>query len=236
MRLLVTRPEPDATRTADALVALGHTPILCPMLDIVPEPLRPLPSGCQAIAATSANAIRALAAHPDVATIRHLPLFAVGDRSAVEARRAGFAAARSGGGGLPELCDMLVSSLDPAEGPILYAAGDAQSGDLAARIGAAGFAVAISVLYRSVARPRLSDAALAAVRSGGIDGILIFSARSAEALVTALAASGLSPLPETIAGFAISDQAAAPLAGAFLGPVRSAARPEQIALFALLES
>jgi uroporphyrinogen-III synthase len=234
MRLLVTRPEPDATRTADALVALGHTPILCPMLDIVREPPRPLPAGCQAIAATSANAIRALAAHPDFAAVRNLPLFAVGDRSAVEARRAGFAAARSAGGGLPELCDRIVSDLDPAEGSILYAAGDVQSGDLAAGIGAAGFAVATAILYRSVARPRLSDAALAALRSRGIDGVLIFSARSAEAFVDALAADGLSPLPETIAAFAISEQAAAPLAGALRGPVQSAARPEQIALFALL--
>jgi uroporphyrinogen-III synthase len=236
MRLLVTRPEPDATRTADALVALGHTPILCPMLDIVREPPRPLPAGCQAIAATSANAIRALAAHPDAAAIRSLPLFAVGDRSAVEARRAGFAAARSAGGGLPELCDLIVSDLDPADGPILYAAGDVQSGDLAAAIGTAGFAVATLILYRSVAKPRLSDAALTAFRSGGVDGILLFSARSAEAFVAALAADGLSPLSETIAAFAISEQAAAPLAGALRGPVRSAARAEQIALFALLEA
>jgi uroporphyrinogen-III synthase len=236
MRLLVTRPEPDATRTAEALVALGHTPILCPMLDIVREPTRPLPVGCQAIAATSANAIRALAAHPDTAARRNLPLFAVGDRSAVEARRAGFTAARSAGGGLPELCDMIVSDLDPADGPILYAAGDVQSGDLAAAIGAAGFAVATAILYRSVARPRLSEAALAALRAGEVDGVLIFSARSAEAFVDALAADGLSPLPEAVAAFAISEQAAAPLAGAVRGPVRSAAQPVQIALFALLEA
>ena len=236
MRLLVTRPEPDATRTADALTALGHTPVLCPMLDIVREPPLPLPAGCQAIAATSANVICALAAHPDVAAIRNLPLFAVGDRSAVEARRAGFTAAQSAGGSLPELCDRIVSDLDPDEGPILYAAGDVRSGDLAAGIGAAGFAVATAVLYRSVARPRLSDAALVALRTGGVDGVLIFSAQSAEAFVAALAADGLSPLPETIAAFAISEQAAAPLAGALRGPVRSAARPDQIALFALLEA
>ena len=235
MRLLVTRPEPDATRTAEALVALGHTPILCPMLDIVREPPRPLPAKCQAIAATSANAIRALAAHPDVSAVRNLPLFAVGDRSAVEARRAGFAGARSAGGGLPELCGMIVADLDPADGPILYAAGDVQSGDLAADLGAAGFTVATEILYRSVARPRLSEEAVAALRSGGVDGVLLFSARSAEAFVGALAADGLSPLPDTVSAFALSEQAAAPLAGALHGAVRSAARPEQIALFALLE-
>jgi uroporphyrinogen-III synthase len=236
MRLIVTRPEPDASRTADALLALGHTPILSPMLDIINEPPRPLPVGCQAIAATSANAVRGLAAHPDVAAIRRLPFFAVGDRSALEARRSGFHSARSAGGTLRELCDMIVADLNSAEGPIFYAAGDTRSGDLATEIAAAGFEVITAVLYRSRARLRLSDAALTAIRSGGVDGVLFFSARSAEAFVYALASDGLSPLPDAIAGFAISEQAAAPLAGAFRGPVRSAAKPEQIALLGLLET
>jgi len=236
MRLIVTRPEPDAARTADALVALGHVPILSPMLDIVRESPGPLPSGCQAIAATSANAIRALAAHPDVATIRNLPLFAVGDRSALEARRAGFVAARSAGGGLPDLCAMIVSDLNPAEGSILYAAGDVRAGDLAAGIGAADFDVVTAILYRSIARQRLSDAALHALRTAAVDGVLLFSARGAQAFVAGLAADSLSPLAANVTAFAISEQAAAPLAGAFSGPVRSAARPDQIALFALLEA
>ncbi len=236
MRLIVTRPEPDAARTAEALRALGHTPILSPMLDIVNEPPRPLPIGCQAISVTSANAVRALSAHPDVAAIQSLPFFAVGDRSALEARRAGFAAARSAGGALRELRDMIVADMNPAEGPILYAAGDTRSGDLAAEIAAAGFKVITAVLYRSLARLNLSDAALTAIRSSGVDGVLFFSARSAEAFVDALAADGLSPLSDAVAGFAISEQAEAPLAGAFRGPIRSAAKPEQIALLALLET
>lgn len=235
MRLLVTRPEPDATRTADALTALGHEPILSPMLEIVREPAPPLPAGCQAIAVTSANAVRALAAHPAAAQLHGLPLLAVGDRTALEARRAGFRGARSAGGGVAELRDLILAELDSADGPILYAAGDVRAGDLAADLGEAGFAVATVVLYRSVPSPRLSEAALAALRAGAVEGVLIFSAHSAKAFAGALAADGLLRHFDSVPAFAISEQAAAPLAGALKGPIRIAARPEQIALFALLE-
>lgn len=236
MRLLVTRPEPDAARTADALVALGHIPILSPMLDIVHEPAPPLPAGCQAVAVTSANAVRALAAHPDAAVLRDLPLLGVGDRSALEARRAGFRRSRSAGGGVAELRDMILADLDPADGPVLYAAGDVRAGDLAAELGEAGFAVATIILYRSVASPCLSGAARSAIRSNAIDGVLIFSAQSAKAFVDVLGAEGLSQHFDHMPAFAISEQAAAPLAGAYKGPIRIAARPEQIALLALLDT
>ena len=47
MRLIVTRPEPDASRTAEALIRLGHVAILSPMLDIVtPVPGATLPESC----------------------------------------------------------------------------------------------------------------------------------------------------------------------------------------------
>ena len=44
MRLLVTRPEPDAGREAETLIALGHEPVRSPLLEIeflsdVPLPL-----------------------------------------------------------------------------------------------------------------------------------------------------------------------------------------------------
>ena len=66
MRLVITRPEPDASRTAQALARLGHEPILSPMLDVVLDPAVALPEGpFQAVLATSSNAIRALAMHAD---------------------------------------------------------------------------------------------------------------------------------------------------------------------------
>ena len=90
MRLLVTRPEPDATRTAEALRARGHDVLVAPLLrdeTIAAELGRTL---C-GVLMTSANAARALAAHPRRGELTRLPVFTVGARTAEAARAAGFA-------------------------------------------------------------------------------------------------------------------------------------------------
>lgn len=236
MRLIVTRPEPDASRTAQALAALGHEAILSPMLDIFPVRDVRLPrQAWQAVLATSSNAVRALSAHPDRGALLGLPLLAVGDRTALEARRAGFDAARSAGGALDDLLALAAIDLDPAAGPLLYAAGDVQSEDLAGLLRARGFAVETAIVYRAEPRKRLSGAAGQALRDGSADGVLLYSRRSAGAFALALRAAGLAPLAEHIACFCLSAAIAEPLAAVSIGPIRVAARPEQISLFALLE-
>lgn len=89
MQVLVTRPQPEAARTAARLTALGHDVVLAPLLitaavdwelpEVLPE----------AVAFTSAAAVRL--AGPQLATLRHLPVFVVGAATAQAARDAGFA-------------------------------------------------------------------------------------------------------------------------------------------------
>ncbi len=58
MRLLVTRPEPDASREADKLAARGHEAVLAPLLviEFVADVALPL-EGAQALIVTSRNAL-----------------------------------------------------------------------------------------------------------------------------------------------------------------------------------
>jgi uroporphyrinogen-III synthase len=236
MRLVVTRPEPDATRTANALARLGHTPILSPMLDIVPDPAARLPDDpLQAVLVTSSNAVRALAGHRDRGRLNDLPLFAVGDHTALEARRAGYRHARSAGGAFEDLVALASRELDPAGAPLLYAAGAAQAGDLTGRLDALGFAVKATILYAAEARRRLSQVAAAALRANEADGVLFYSRRTAAAFALALRAEGLSPLAPHVACFCLSQAMAEPLAAISIGPIRIAARPDQISLFAAVE-
>ena len=140
MQLIVTRPEPDATRTARALIRLGHEAILSPMLDIVTDRNAKIPTrSYQAVLVTSSNAVRALAARPVRPVTVEVPLLAVGDQTALEAKRAGFRAARSAGGALDDLVALVGAELSPAAGPLLYAAGEEQAGDLAGRLEERGF-------------------------------------------------------------------------------------------------
>ncbi|MEX0852723.1 MAG: uroporphyrinogen-III synthase, partial [Bauldia sp.] len=90
MRLLVTRPEPDAGETAGRLGGLGHAVVIQPMTRIVfsPEPVDwPEPA---ALVLTSRNAVRGLERWPRAKAWRNLPVFAVGASTAELARRVGF--------------------------------------------------------------------------------------------------------------------------------------------------
>ena len=60
MRVLVTRPEPGASRTAVKLRAMGFEPVLLPLSETKPLaiPRDPIPESAVAVAITSANAIR----------------------------------------------------------------------------------------------------------------------------------------------------------------------------------
>ena len=236
MRLIVTRPEPDDARTARALIRLGHEAILSPMLDIVVEAKAPVAARAyQAVVVTSANAVRALAARADDVVARTLPLYAVGDRTALEAKRAGFKSARSAGGAFDDLVALLAEALDPGAGPLLYAVGDVQAGDLAADMRQRGFDVETAIVYRSIPRKRLSGVAEDALRSGTADGVLLYSRRSAEAFAAAVAGAGLVPLPGRVVLYCLSRAVAAPLSD-LAGDVRVAAEPNQLSLFAEIES
>jgi len=236
MRLIVTRPEPDATRTAKALIHLGHVAILSPMLDIVPiRDARTSDAPFQAVLVTSSNAVRALQARPARPFSSNTPLFAVGDRTALEAKRAGFATARSAGGALDDLVALAAAELSPGDGPLLYAAGEDRAGDIPARLAARGFEVETVILYRAEARAKLAGVAEAALREQRVDGVLFYSRRSASAFGAALQAAGLMPLSEDVACFCLSAQAAEPVRPIAKGRVLVAEEPDQIHLFALVE-
>ena len=98
MRVVVTRPQADGERTAAALEALGHEVLVAPLMRIEPVAVD-LAGTWSAIVITSANALQAAPATAD----KTLPVFAVGDRSAEAARRAGFSEVSSANGDIKDL-------------------------------------------------------------------------------------------------------------------------------------
>ena len=235
MRLLLTRPEPEAERTAAHLRARGHEVVVAPLLRI--ELLADAEIGegpWAAILVTSANAAAA-AAHPRFAALRSLPVFAVGARSAAAMRKAGFADVTSADGDVRDLVRVVTERLEGGAA-LLYLAGAERSGDLAGSLAAHGFAVRMSVVYRAVKVGSLPGSAVAAL-SGGIDGVLHFSRRSAEAYVDAVRAAGLSAAGLTKpAHFCLSAQAAEPLVQAGVADLRIAPQPTEASLIGLIPS
>src|SRR6185503_340182 len=130
MRLLVTRPEPDATRTAQALRHRGHAVLVAPLLSAQTIEAE-LEGPYGAVLVTSANAARALTAHPGATELRRLPAFTVGARSAEAARAAGFGDVTSADGALGDLVRVVAARLAGSRTRLLYLAGEDRAGDLA---------------------------------------------------------------------------------------------------------
>src|ERR1700731_528235 len=170
MRLLVTRPEPDAERTAAALRARGHIVLIAPLLRIEPvEHAEIGPGPFMALLVTSANAAPAIARHERFAQLRALPVFAVGGRSAEAMRAVGFADVTSAQGDVADLAALVASRLK-AGASLLYLSGADRPGDLAGVLSGRGFAVSRAVLYRAVPAGALLPAAVAAMAEG-IEGV-----------------------------------------------------------------
>ena len=233
MRLLLTRPEPDAQRTAAALRAQGHDVIAAPLLRIEPAADAQIGAGpWAAILITSANAAPAVAANARMTELRALPVFAVGRRSAEAMGAAGFADVTSADGNVSDLARLVVARLQPAA-RLLYLAGEDRAGDLAGDLRAGGFAVETTVIYRAVAATSLPPAAAQALASG-VDGVLHFSRRSAEVFVDAARAAGVLESALQAAHFCLSAQVAEPLAQAGAADIRVAERPNEAVLLALI--
>jgi uroporphyrinogen-III synthase len=233
MRLLVTRPEPDAARTATALRARGHSVVIAPLLRIEPLPGAAIGAGpWAAVLVTSANIAHAIAGHAMRADLTHLPVFAVAERSAHAMRTLGCTHVISAGGNAGDLARIVAAHLNPPA-RLLYLAGEHRSGDLGGELRTKGFAVEIAAVYRAVTADILPLEAAAAL-AGGLDGVLHFSPRSAEAYVEAARAAGLLESALRPTHFCLSAQVAAPLQSAGGRLVRVARQPAEAALLDLI--
>jgi len=234
VRLLVTRPEPDGERTAQALRARGHAVALAPLLRtenvdfVLPE------QAFSAVVLTSANAARAVAEHPGRARLTALTAFTVGRRTAEAARAVGFRDVRSADGDKRDLVDLLRADLQRiqagARAPLLYLAGEDRAGDLAA----AGLPVHTAVVYRALKADRFPPPVAAVLAQREIDGVLHFSARSAEAYLDCAARGGIGDQARAPVHYCLSRQVAAPLSAAGAAALRIAARPDEASLLELV--
>jgi uroporphyrinogen-III synthase len=232
MRLLVTRPEGEGERTAAALRLRGHEVWLAPLLRIEAIEDAELGAGpWQAALFTSANAVLAIAAHRRFAELKGLPAYVVGIRSAKAAAAAGFAPVHSADGDIDALVALVAAKVQDTRRPLIYLAGEQRTGDLAGALAARGLTVETAVVYRGVMVTRLPPRVETLLATGEIDAVLHYSARSAQAFLGALTATGSADLSINIKHLCLSSQVAAPLLAAGVSSVGVAAAPNELALF-----
>ena len=234
MRVLVTRPEPDAARTAARLKELGHEAVIEPLLAIEPVAIETIPPGPFAVlAATSANAMRVAGGMAALDFLRALPLHAVGSHSAIAAREAGFKIVIDADGDVAALAHNLSRHVKPPA-RVLHLAGEERAQELGPLLAAHGIEVEVLALYRMRSADRLGAAA-ALIVAGQVDAVLHFSPRSAATFVALVERQGLADAARALRHLCLSRAVAAPLA-AIGAKTEVAAAPNEAALFALLNS
>lgn len=177
MRVLVTRPETDAARTAAALMERGHEAILSPVMTIrMVDDAKIDPSTYRSIVVTSRHAVVALAQQPAAERLMALPILCVGAATADAARSAGFRSIEAAGGDVEGLLTEVETRDWPA--PVLYASGAVVTCDLVAALMKHGMAAERVIVYATDPILDLSDAALQALNEDTLDGVLLFSART----------------------------------------------------------
>jgi uroporphyrinogen-III synthase len=230
VRLLVTRPEPDGARTAALLRARGHDVVFAPLLRIELIDFELPDKAWSAVVMTSANAARAVARHPRRETITALEVFTVGRHTAEAARAAGFRMVHSADGDKDDLADLLRACLGEQSAPLLYLAGEERAGDLAT----SGMPVVTVVAYRAVKAERFAPAVAAALAQGALDGVLHFSARTAQAYLDCAAHERMLERALAPVHFCLSQQVAQPLSAAGAAIIRIAPKPDESAMIELI--
>lgn len=213
MRIIITRPEPDALKLKARIEALDHEATVEPLMAVNFEDGETVDlSEVQAVIATSKNGLRALKLQGAHAIAAKLPLFAVGPGTATEARRLGFELILAGKGTARDLVPEIVGNIDPQAGLLVHLAGDRLAFSVAAELQHHGYRVLEPVVYRMQAAASLSDGVIGEITSGEADAVMLLSPRTAEIWVRLIRRHSLTDAAQRLLHLCVSDAVAARLA------------------------
>ncbi len=233
-RVLVTRPEPGASRTAARLRAMGFDPLQLPLHGILALRVdrEAMPPGIAAVAVTSANATR----HARKGLLQpwlDKPCYAVGGATANAAREAGFRTVMEGGGDASALAGMIIR--DAPAGPVAYLCGRVRRPQFEALLGAAGVVVAPIETYDTVGIPPSNGDPDAILGTEPVGFALVYSGHAAAELDKLVKVSKGASLFRETRFLCISERVAEPLKAAGRRSLVSA-EPNETSLLSLLRS
>lgn len=233
-RVLVTRPEPGASQTAKRLQAAGFLPLVLALSETRALPVVSVPETFDAVAVTSANAIR----HASRALLGRLAgsrCYAVGQKTAAAALQAGFADIVIGPGDAEALADAIISA-EKRGAVILYLCGRVRLPAFEKRLRTAGFDVRPVEAYDTTETGYESSFVRRLLDDRPVDAVLLYSARAAEAFVSIASRPELAFLFKEAGLFCFSPRVAAALGGYDSAQIHIAAEPNEEALLQLLET
>jgi len=208
MRVLNTRHEAAARKLETILQRENISSVRDPLLKIDFK-LRPISTrGIQALIVTSASGSIALT---NGVNSKRIPVFAVGDATAEVLRNSGFKNIKIAGGNVSALVDLILSTLKPKNGPLIYLSGKNIAVDLVTILAAKEFTVQREVVYNAITANNLSGSTKKLLREKEIDAVLFFSPRTAETFANLIKKAGLKDITGSLSAVCLSETVAAPI-------------------------
>jgi uroporphyrinogen-III synthase len=232
MRFLLTRPAIESDALDKKLSELGHNVLIDPLMTIHNMPL----NNCtldqyQAIIFTSANGVRSF--HTQKGPL-NIPLFVVGDKTAVAAKKAGFTDVRSADGDVKKLALLLKKTLIAENGPLLYLSAAHISHDLEKLLNDTSFIIDRHITYEVKAAPSMNKKSIAALENGEVDFIPFYSKRSALIFIDMINKNNLQHCTSTITALALSPALEGALKALSWQAILTAENPRESDLFNLI--
>jgi len=233
LRVLVTRPEPGASRTARRLQDMGFQPVVLPLTETVVLPVDAglIPDEAVAVAVTSANAVRH-ASKEVIAALAALPCHAVGARTGEAARKMGFSSVIEGSGDAEGLANGIAAALSGEA--IVYLCGRVRFPMFEQRLEAAGVQVSAVETYDTLPVRYSDEAILALLSDQPVDAVLLYSAKAVAAMQALAKRPALQEAFEKTRFLTLSARIAAAFNDSAGKAIGIAAQPDEEALLALL--
>lgn len=246
MKVLVTRAESAARRTAERLASAGHEAVLLPLVEYR-DTGAAIPDGpFDAVVFTSAAAAGMLARRMErdrsLGALTRLPAFCVGEATSMAVAEAGFERPRTPSASAGELSDALARRFGVARDPaghrparLLYLAGEDRAFDLRSALARHDITVCEAAIYRAQLTDPGGDRLENALRACRGGAALLYSSRTAAHLFALARNHGLEAALGGLTLLAISENVAGTVPGRQERRVLVAERPDEAALTGLLE-
>lgn len=191
-RILVTRPQPGASRTAERLAKAGYAPVVLALTRIEPLP-HSMPVGLfDSVIVTSAQALAAT--DPSgLSRFLSVPVFAVGETTGEAARNLGFSSAIAGTGSTRWIIERLTASMRP-NARVLYLCGKVRRPELEEALAQAGIAVEAVETYDAAPIPYSEEELAAALGAMPLSAVTLMSGQAASVFDRQIASGRFAPL------------------------------------------
>ncbi len=245
MRVLVTRPEPGASRTAATLLEMGHQPLVMSLTRTIAlkvSKAKLQAGGAGAFAVTSAAAIACwhrLGIDPQCFG---MPLYVVGSRTEEAAMDAGFLDVRMGGGDGRQLVAVILGDLDSgklwlsSEEKLVYVAGKIRHGCFEDGIRAEKLPILLVEVYDTQNISYSTDFVSKLFMPEPPDAIAFYSRNTGEAFFHLVERENLFNRLKKCRFLCLSGQVSGIIPDQFRGQILIAAFPDEASLLALLDS